>query len=294
MADYARIITAVASMLWPLVVFTALLIFRKDIKAVLQRLRRGKVMGQEIELRDTLDALESSANAASAEVASLPPPPKTVGVETIPSTSLVAEVAREASRSPKAALILLASEIEKEARQLVASVGHLDPRSFMPLSRSVEILGKQFGGLPAHIPSSLKYFWEIRSKIVHGLRAEQDEILRAIDSGITILNALRAFPKEINVVYHPGVDIFSDPQCASKLSDSKGVILETESPGGIQTTYRIFPTTKTHFTKGKRVAWEWSHDRVWDPTWYRDPETNEIKEAWFSSMEFVGRHLDDV
>lgn len=294
MDGYAQIIAAIASLLWPLVVLTGLLLFKADIKAVLHRLRRGKVMGQEIELADTLDALESSASAASAEVASLPPLQDLVSAENGPNTILVAEVAREASRSPKAALIFLASEIEKEARQLVASIGHLDSRAFMPLSKSVDILGKQFGGLPPHIPSSLKYFWDVRSRIVHGLKAEDDEILRAIDSGITILNALRAFPKEINVVYHPGVDIYADEDCNQRFEGSKGVILETESPGGMQRTYRIFPTTKAHFKKGKRVAWEWSHDHSWGPAWYRDPDTGEIKRAWLSSMEFTGRHLDDV
>jgi hypothetical protein len=60
------------------------------------------------------------------------------------------------------------------------------------------------------------------------------------------------------------------------------------------TTFRIFPTTRTHFQKGKRVAWEWNMAKVWPAAWYRDPDTGEIKEGWVSAAEFVGRHLDDV
>jgi hypothetical protein len=45
-----------------------------------------------------------------------------------------------------------------------------------------------------------------------------------------------------------------------------------------------------HFQIGKRVAWEWSPDRVWGKTCYRVLETGEKKEAWVSSLEFIGRH----
>ena len=43
-----------------------------------------------------------------------------------------------------------------------------------------------------------------------------------------------------------------------------------------------------------RVAWEWSFDNVWSEAWYKDPETNEIKSAWHSAAEFIGRNLDDL
>ncbi len=44
---------------------------------------------------------------------------------------------------------------------------------------------------------------------VHGHTASDDDILRAIDSGVTILRALQAIPHEVNIVYHPGVAIYS-------------------------------------------------------------------------------------
>ena len=101
--------------------------------------------------------------------------------------------------------------------------------------------------------------------------------------------------KSISVFgYHPGVDIFIDPLCKTLITNAKGIILETESPGGITKSFRIFPTTRAHFQKGKRVAWEWSFELTWGPTWYKDPNTHEIKKAWDSSTEFIGRHLDEV
>lgn len=154
-------------------------------------------------------------------------------------------------------------------------------------------LDKYFGGLPVHIPSSLKFFWEARNKLIHGGDASQEDILRAIDSGIMILKALKAFPTEVNVVYHPGVKLFYDPLCINAVPNAKGVILETESPGGATKRFRIFPT-RSHFQKGKRVAWEWDYELTWGPAWYKDPDTDEIKQAWISSAEFVGRHLNEV
>ena len=82
--------------------------------------------------------------------------------------------------------------------------------------------------------------------------------------------------------------------CENKRTDVKGVVLETDSPDRIAKTIRIFPTTKEHFIKGKQVAWEWDGSHGWGQSWYRDPDTSEVKPAWGSSLEFVGRHLDEI
>ena len=293
MKDVAALISAIASLLWPIFAFAVLALYRKQLGGLIARLRKGKLLGQEIELDESLDKLERSAAAVAEEVAALPPSTSNeapMDAADDPSDGIL----REASRSPKAALLLLAAELEREARQLLASVGHLKGQKFVPLSQALEVLQKQFGGLPGHIPSSLKLFWEVRNRLVHGGQADQDEILRAIDSGITILKALRAFPRETNYVYHPGVEVFKDQTCTKPWPDTKGVILETETPGGTRRFFRIFPTTRNHFQKGRRVAWEWDNGTVWKDAWYKDPDSGEIKLAWNSALEFVGRHLEDV
>jgi hypothetical protein len=116
-----------------------------------------------------------------------------------------------------------------------------------------------------------------------------------IPSNIGIqVKALQAIPRETNVVWHPGVIVYSDPELKSPIPGVKGVILETTSPGGAQVSKRIFPSTKDWFEKGQRVSWEWCLDKKWDKAWYRDPETSEIKPAWLGSSEFVGRPLDNI
>lgn len=295
MKDVAALISSIASILWPTLMFVILLMFRKQIGDLIARLRKGKLLGQEFELDESLDRLERVAVTVAEEVAALPTTAEDIAPEqpTTPDT-LTADILREAVRSPKAALLLLASELEREARQLLASGGHLKEEKFVPLSQALGMLQKQFGGLPGHISGSLKLFWEVRNRLVHGGRADDGEILRAIDSGITILKALRAFPRETNYVYHPGVPIFKDPECKELWPVGKGVILETETPGGTRRFHRIFPTTRTHFQKGKRVAWEWNGSTTWTAAWYKDPDSGETKMAWTSAMEFVGRHLEDV
>ena len=211
MKETAELISAIASLLWPMFAFTALFVFKKQIGDLVGRIKRGKLLGQEIELSESLNRLEESAVAVAKEVAALPAPPANLEVERESTDDdQIKIVLQEAARSPKAALILLASDIEKEARQLLASVGHLKGQRYVPLSQAIDVLSKQFGGLPGHIPTSLKFFWDARNRLVHGGEADSEEILRAIDSGVTILKALQAFPRETNVVYHPGVTVYRD------------------------------------------------------------------------------------
>lgn len=295
MKDIAALISAIASLLWPVFAFFVLFIYRKQIGDLISRLRKGKLLGQEIELGESLDKLEESAVAAAQEVASLPAPAQEKGSDSIESNdSLVENILREAAKSPRAALLLLASELEREARHVLAAIGRLDGKRFVPLSQAIEVLQKQYGGLPSHIPNSLKLFWDLRGRLVHGGQADDEEILRAVDSGITILKALQAIPRETNYVYHPGVDIYHDEECRIPWGTGKGVILETESAGGTRRFFRIFPTLRTHFVKGKRVAWEWNHNTTWTDAWYKDPDSGEIRRAWNGAAEFIGRHLDEI
>lgn len=297
MANVAQLISAIAQLLWPLVAFAAILMFRPQLTDLLQRLRKGKLFGQEIELGDSLAKLEESANAAQSEVARLPPSSEQGTAdngsrEQTDAASAIDRVITTAAQSPTAALVLLAAELEREVRQLLASLGLLRGRRSVPIRQAIAELDEY--GLPRHVPSSLRLFWEVRHRLVHGHSASDSDTLSAIDSGIAIMRALKAVPHEIYTVYRSGVTIFSDPECTHAIPNAKGVILETTSPGGTSKSHRIFPTTRMDFISGTRVSWEWSASKKFTDAWYRDPDTNAISLAWNSSMEFVGRNLDDV
>jgi len=101
-------------------------------------------------------------------------------------------------------------------------------------------------------------------------------------------------PREANIVYDPNVTVFSDEGLTTPLENVHGVILETRSPGGVSKSFRVYPSSQTHFKKGKSVSWEWSMSLIVGAAWYRDAATGQAKQAWLSSAEFVGRHLDEL
>lgn len=283
------LIRALAALLWPILGFVILVVFRNQIRELFQRIKRGKILGQEFELDASLKELNVSAVAAAKEVGRLPPAGSAEDIIEICEPEGEEEILNLAAASPKTALVALSRMVEGEARDVLASLGDLKGRTYVPLD---EAIGEISDRLPRHIPGSLNQFYAVRNRIVHGHGSTDDDVLSAIDSGITILRALRAIPREVNVVYHPGVPIYSDHEARSALPNVKGVILETTSPGGARKNRRIFPTTKDYFEKGQRVSWEWSFERKWGKAWYRDPDTSELKEAWHSSAEFIGRPLD--
>jgi len=206
----------------------------------------------------------------------------------------IRNVLNEAASSPKAALLLLASEIERETRELLVAFNLMGDRPYMPLRDAIGTL-EQDGVLPPHVRTSVERFWVVRNGLIHGRGVSDDAVLRAIDSGITILRALRAVPRERHTVVHPGLEVYADPQGQKIREGVKGIILESRGPDAtVMLVRRMFGTSKDHFQQGKRVTWEWNHERRHDESWYRDPDTQEMKRAWTGTLDFVGRHLDDL
>ncbi|MDE2741747.1 MAG: hypothetical protein OXI58_09180 [Gemmatimonadota bacterium] len=263
MTDSAELIRSIASLLWPSLAFVALLIFRADIAKALARLKRASVLGHEFELQPKLEQLHEAAGQASEEVADLPGDKQqthesdTSTEATTVRDDSVKTILETAAQSPRAALLVLAAEIEREGREVLASVGKLTGKRLIPFHRVVEALDGHYG-LPRHIPSSLKLFQQVRNRIVHGGIAEDREILSALDSGVSIYRALEALPRERNWVDRTGVPLYSDPECNSEIAGVRGIILRTESESGVTTSYRIFPSTRNNLKDGKRVSWEWN------------------------------------
>lgn len=300
MAELADLIRSIASILWPILLFWSLRTFRDDIARALARIKKAKVLGHEFELDNQLKELHQTANQASNEAAELPrdtlssPDDNRAPDSDRPQTEdVVQKVIETAARFPTVALLLLATEIEKEGRDVLASIGKWTENRPLPFVRTIERLDSHYG-LPHHIPSSLKLFWSIRNRLVHGGSADDRDIASALDSGVTIYRALNSLPREKHWVHHKDVAVYSDQECLHELPGVKGVILRTESSSGATTRYQIFPSTKVYFREGRRVSWEWNLNDTWPDAWYRDPISDAIKPAWSSSGEFVGRHYEDM
>ncbi|WP_371424432.1 hypothetical protein [Tardiphaga sp.] len=296
MTALADLIKAIAALLWPLLAFAFLWLFKSEIAGILKRLshlRKGKLLGQEIELNEELDELQRSAIKAEQETVASVPPLKAPDLENSASKNFESDLLSNISKSPKAALMLLAAEIERRLRLILISTGWAQNIKPAPIAKAIDKLREQ-GSLPEHVSGSIKLFLDVRNKIVHGHSATEEDTLRAIDSGFTVLKSLEAIPFEENVVHHPGVVIYSDALCEHEIADAVGLLLESTSPGRTTKSLRIFPTTRKDYRAGESVAWEWTFDRSWGPAWYRDPRTHEIKQAWLSAAEFIGRHLSDI
>jgi hypothetical protein len=290
-SDVATLLRAIVDLIWAGVAGTALWVFKDDIRLLLRRVRKAKYKDLELEL----DALQQAAEQAK-EVPALPAG-KPAELPATTETSAPVEVSSERqvqalepapppAASPKYGVVLLAAEIERELRHYLAVTGRLQGRSFVPMARELERYE-----LPQDLALAIRRFWEVRNKVVHGLEATDDDAVRAADAGITILGALRSLPRERNVVYHPGVDIFSDPHGKQPVAVGKAVVLETTSSDGKKKSLRVFPTTRTDYTKGVEVAWEWRGAHTWGETWYRHPDDGTIQYGWSESMEFYGRPL---
>lgn len=297
MENIAPILQAVASVAWAGFAFTALFVLRSGIISALGRLSKAELFGQKIELREELQELQASASAASFEArvgdmqVSAPPPERSDEKEE-KFEAIVATILDQAKVTPKLALIALSAELEKQARQELAVRGLLKDRRHVAITEALRELGAY--GFPPNLIGSVRLFMDVRNKIVHGKTATDDDAVSALDSGLTILRALNALPKETNVVFHSGVNLFRDKDCLIPIANVKGVILETTSAGGMVKSFRIFPSTQIHFREGETVAWEWNMQNTWGQAWYKDPDNGVIKKAWDSSTEFVGRHLDAV
>ena len=243
----------------------------------------------------SLDLLESLTEKAASETPTIVVPAgefPTTSTEP-PKEEAVERVLSELARSPKAALLILGAEIERELRQLLWSSGWIQGIGKATITRSVEHLVK-LGVVPPNLGSSVSVFLDVRNKLLHGFGVTDDEVLRAVDVGITILRTVLAIPLEVHRVYRPGVEVYEDQEGARVRVGVKALILQSTSPGRSGVTLRAHPTTRTSYEVGQRVSWEWNMNLVVGESWFRHPDTGKIEPAWFQSAEFVGRNLDDM
>ena len=243
---FAEVLRSIASLLWPILGFAFLFFFRREIAGIMVRIRRGKLLGQEIELDKELSELQ--ANLAEADIVSS----FAIAVDEKQADSdmddVIKSVLDSAKSSPKIALMKISSELERRVRHILGSSGQAVPDVRSSLQAMTAEIASRYG-VPRFFESSLRMFMDIRNKIIHGGEVKEEDVIRAIDVGITLFKIVDLMPVETNIVYHPGVDIYSDSECKNLIDQGKGIMLETISPGGAVKNIRIYPSTQTHFRK---------------------------------------------
>ena len=146
MTAFAELIKSIAALLWPILGFAFLWLFKAEISNILKRLshlRKGKLLGQEIELNEELDELQRSASKAEQETIASLPPPRSAGPEELPRNGFEEEVLSNIAKSPKATLMLLAAEIERRLRLILATTGWEKDIRAVPVSKAIDKLRSQ-------------------------------------------------------------------------------------------------------------------------------------------------------
>ena len=193
MTETADLLQAIGALLWPsLIAVSILAVFRTDLKDAIKRITRAKVFGQEIELQELRETVEQGLEEVT--------DPETVekNERHAPRTTEgpIQEVFQIAQESPQLALMLLAREVEKEARSLLRGEDSFHGRP-LPIFRVIDYLDKRHD-LPPHVIKGLRLFVQVRNKVVHGGSASHGEVLSAIDSGVIMLRTLNALPRRLD------------------------------------------------------------------------------------------------
>lgn len=284
------LIVAISKVLWPIIVLIIVIMFKKEIASLIKRLRRGKLFGQELELDNEIKEFKKVTNKASESIVEDKSIKKNANIKTNNSD----EILKQSVDDPILGVVMLSREVEKELLNIAASSGILKDVQNKSIAYSFQVLVER-KQLAESILKSVKIFWDLRNKIVHGKEIEDEkQIIRVLDIGTNLLDTLKDIPRAQYIVYKKDIDLFSDPKCEIKRNDVKGVILETISAEGIHTSYNLRPTTKNYYQENDSVAWEWSFENKWDKTFYKDPDTEKIVKAFDSSAEFVGRPIKNL
>ncbi|MHB1146331.1 MAG: hypothetical protein ACYC01_01910 [Lutibacter sp.] len=281
-----ELITAISHILWPIVVLVVVYIFKTEISSLLNRIRKGKFFGQELELDEEIKQFKIATEIASN---SITVDENLLKNEEKKNDEKLNEILESSITDPTIAIIMLSREIEKELRNISGAFGILDKLEYKSISNTFEFLIER-NLVSNTILKSVKIFLDLRNKIVHGKAIEDEkQIIRVIDIGSNLLETLKNIPRAKYIVFKTDIDLFSDPECKNIRPDIKGIILETISPENIHISYNLRPTNVEDYKVGDSITWEWSFRNIWDKTFYKNPDDGRIINAFDSSAEFIGR-----
>jgi hypothetical protein len=252
MKDTAELLRGIAALLWPAAVIVAIFVFRAQLGGLIGRIRRARFPGGEIEL--ALDQLQATTQGLEETLERTPAPVPATNTEATLQLQLaddepIRSILESAANNPRAGLMLVSAELETAMRRVLAAVGHYPERSIGIRQMAREL--RRVAGLPMEYERAFDEFAEVRNAIVHGLpNISDDEVLRAVDVGLSLLRLIYVWPYERNRVVAADLEVYADPNGAEPREDLKAVLLETEGSDG-SVAERVFPTTKAHFRPGK-------------------------------------------
>jgi hypothetical protein len=200
--ELSDLISAFASLIWALVPIAILISFSQEIRVILSRIRKGKFLGQEIELEELHEKTVAAEVRAELPMISGEVPASLgelrleasgkVGVDT--AQDAVQEVLRQASGSPRLALMLLSTRMDGVIRDRAAETGLVSVHGAK--LRTVAIRGLvQAEEISPEDADAINLFYEVRNRVLHGQNARDDQVASAVDSGTRLLRLLLSRPR---------------------------------------------------------------------------------------------------
>ncbi len=95
------------------------------------------------------------------------------------------------------------------------------------------------------------------------------------------------FPQVPYRVLHTDIAFYSDPECKNEVKEARITILETLDPDDKFRELDIVPT-RTDYRQGQLLTWSLNNKQLWEESWYKHPETQQIERAWTQHVEFTG------
>lgn len=89
-------------------------------------------------------------------------------------------------------------------------------------------------------------------------------------------------------VVFAGLPFYSDPECKETVGEATIAVLEALEPDGLYPELDVVPTRK-NYEPGQIVTWMLNNKKMWEKSWYRNPESGQIESAWTLHVEFVGQ-----
>ena len=95
------------------------------------------------------------------------------------------------------------------------------------------------------------------------------------------------FPQVPYRVLHANVPFYSDPECKNEVKGARITILEALDPDDEFRELDIVPT-RTEYRQGQLLTWSLNNKQIWEESWYKHPETQQIERVWARHVEFTG------
>ncbi len=91
-------------------------------------------------------------------------------------------------------------------------------------------------------------------------------------------------------VLYADIPFYSDVEYKEEVATAKISILEALDPDDEFKELDVVPSLN-RYEPGQLVQWTLNNQKLWEESWYKNPETGQIERAWTIHVEFIGQVL---